>query len=136
MSKDKKLFEKDFDPIICKMFGKKKQFDQETLDKAANSEEQYAVNMGIEEIKRIRTEIESMIEKLKDLVLAEDLINELLEIDTGFEYMTKVLTYDFNPLKMISEGQEGVNSYKEMMYARKQWISELLEKYGQSGEEN
>lgn len=134
---DKKIFEKEheMDAIVRKSFGLKKKADRETEDTAEAIEEKYAVEMGLQEIRKIQSQIKETIDKLGGLVLAQDFIAELLEINDGFEHIAKVLTLDFNPLKMIAEGQEGAASYREMIRARKQWISELLEKYNQNGEE-
>jgi len=126
----RELFKKDFDDELRKALGKPKEkrpgqpvspVDQDT------EKEKFAVQMGIHEIESISQAIQEFTDKAKDCIVASQILNELSQFEEGLEYTRRVLCWDFNPLTLIAK--EGPNSYRNLLYFRKQLITDLLNKY-------
>jgi predicted DNA-binding protein len=127
-----KLFEKDYSPLVCKVFRKKRKLTPEEEEQVMTLEEKFATKVGASEIDRIRQEVATTIENIRGLVIAEDAIENLLELDAQLVSAKKLLLWEFDPLQVIAA--KGKDAYAELVNTRKGWIKEILNQYEDNGE--
>jgi len=122
-----RLFKEDFDDLVCKILGKRKDLSRQRKKEIMKDNEKFAAEMGVKEINRMLMDILIFKEKNEESFAAEPLLEFLEDFENNLLKIRKILTGDLNIEKIVEK--HGDTGYKQLVRYRKQLIELLKEKY-------